>query len=158
MTVPQTMHDALKMHGLHLSGAIDPASAGHTNILGLFTNANRWRVFMSLPQNLTDDLALLDTDASTTAAAQAADAASDDAVTAAAKQKTTTAAAITTPDLLSLPALARALRVTQGWLRAEAEAGRIPALPAGNGRYLFSRVAVETALTQRAAGAQGAAR
>ena len=65
---------------------------------------------------------------------------------------------ITTPDLLSLPALARALRVTQGWLRAEAEAGRIPALPAGKGRYLFSRVAVETALTQRAAGAQGAAR
>ena len=50
---------------------------------------------MSLPQNISDDLALLDTDATTTAAAVAADAASDDGVTAASKQKTTTAAALT---------------------------------------------------------------
>jgi hypothetical protein len=50
---------------------------------------------MSLPQNITDDLALLDSDAATTATAVTADAASDDAVTAAAKNKTVTAAALT---------------------------------------------------------------
>ena len=61
-------------------------------------------------------------------------------------------ATIPISDLLSLPAMARRLHVTQTWLRSEAEAGRIPALPAGNGRYLFSRAAVEAALAQRAAG------
>jgi excisionase family DNA binding protein len=52
-------------------------------------------------------------------------------------------------ELLSLPMLARHLRVTQGWLRHEAEAGRIPAILAGN-RFLFSRSAVEAALLKRA--------
>jgi len=51
--------------------------------------------------------------------------------------------------------MARHLRVSQTWLKSEAAAGRVPALPAGNGRYLFSRAAVENALTQRAASSSG---
>ena len=58
---------------------------------------------------------------------------------------------IPSPDLISLPALARHLRVSQTWLRQEAEAGRIPSPPAGRGRYLFSRSAVEKVLARRAA-------
>ena len=61
---------------------------------------------------------------------------------------------IPSPDLISLPILARHLRVSQTWLRQEAQAGRIPALPAGRGRYLFSRSAVEKALAERAAEGQ----
>jgi len=61
---------------------------------------------------------------------------------------------IPTPDLISLPILARHLRVSQTWLRQEAEAGRIPSLPAGRGRYLFSRSAVEKVLAERAAEGQ----
>jgi len=58
------------------------------------------------------------------------------------------------PDLISLPILARHLRVSQTWVRQEAEAGRIPSLPAGRGRFLFSRSAVEKVLAQRAAEGQ----
>jgi hypothetical protein len=58
---------------------------------------------------------------------------------------------ITLPDQISLPILARHLRVSQTWLRQEADTGRIPSLPAGRGRYLFSRAAVEKVLAQRAA-------
>jgi hypothetical protein len=57
---------------------------------------------------------------------------------------------IPSPELLSLPILARNLRVSQTWLRQEAEAGRIPSLAAGRGRFLFSRSAVEAALVERA--------
>jgi hypothetical protein len=60
---------------------------------------------------------------------------------------------ITQPDLMSLPALARHLRVSQTWLRAEAEEGRIPSLPAGPGKFLFSKSAVEHALVDRASAA-----
>jgi len=52
-------------------------------------------------------------------------------------------------ELVSLGVLSRELRVTQSWLRAEAEAGRVPCLRA-KGRFLFSRAAVETALLERA--------
>lgn len=52
--------------------------------------------------------------------------------------------------LCTLPTLARALALPPTWLRREAEAGRIPALRAGR-RLLFNRVAVETALANRAA-------
>jgi hypothetical protein len=65
---------------------------------------------------------------------------------------------IPTPtDLISLPALARTLRVSQSWLRQEAEARRVPSLPAGPGRFLFSRSAVETALVERARQQEGRA-
>ena len=53
-------------------------------------------------------------------------------------------------ELLTLPQLARRLKVSQRWLRDEAEAGRIPCLNAGSGRYLFSSTAVERALLERA--------
>lgn len=52
-------------------------------------------------------------------------------------------------ELLSLPAMARRLRVSQRWLRQEAEAGRIPSLRADS-RFLFSSAAVECALLERA--------
>jgi hypothetical protein len=55
-------------------------------------------------------------------------------------------------NLLALPAMARYLKVTQAWLRREAQAGRIPALDA-NGRLLFNCEAVERVLADRAAGA-----
>jgi len=57
-------------------------------------------------------------------------------------------------DLISLSALARRLRVSQAWLRNEADARRIPALKAGKARYLFSLAVVEKVLLERAA--QGA--
>jgi hypothetical protein len=44
--------------------------------------------------------------------------------------------------------------LTQAWLRAEAEAGRIPCLRAGR-RLLFDVQAVEAALIRRAAERQG---
>ena len=53
-------------------------------------------------------------------------------------------------ELLPLPILARYLRVSQSWLRKEAQSGRLPAVDAGGGRYLFSRVAVERVLLDRA--------
>lgn len=51
---------------------------------------------------------------------------------------------------LPLGRMARRVRVTTGWLRDEADAGRIPCLRAGS-RYLFSPEAVERVLADRAA-------
>jgi len=53
--------------------------------------------------------------------------------------------------LLALPMMARRLRVSQHWLRSEADAGRIPHIRAGGTRYLFSPAAVEAILADRAA-------
>ena len=58
------------------------------------------------------------------------------------------------PRLLPLAAMARRLRVRSDWLRAEAEAGRVPSLPAGD-RFLFDAEAVEKALLKRAAEGEG---
>lgn len=52
-------------------------------------------------------------------------------------------------DLLTLPRAARRLGVSVRWLRAEADAGRVPCLRAGR-RYLFSAMALAEALTARA--------
>lgn len=52
--------------------------------------------------------------------------------------------------LLPLNRMARRLRVTIAWLRAEADAGRIPCLRAES-RYLFSPETVERVLAERAA-------
>jgi hypothetical protein len=52
--------------------------------------------------------------------------------------------------LLSLPAVAKALRLPVKWIKGEAEAGRLPCLRAGR-RLLFARAAVEAALVSRAA-------
>lgn len=51
--------------------------------------------------------------------------------------------------LWPLTAMAHRLRVSRAWLRAEAEAGRVPALPTGDG-FLFDAEAVEAALLERA--------
>jgi hypothetical protein len=51
--------------------------------------------------------------------------------------------------VLPLNVMARRLRVPLSWLRAEADAGRIPCLRAGN-RYLCDPEAVEAALLARA--------
>lgn len=53
------------------------------------------------------------------------------------------------PQLVSLPALAEALKLPERWIKAEADAGRIPHLRIGK-RYRFNRKAVEAALAQRA--------
>ncbi|MBN2447728.1 MAG: helix-turn-helix domain-containing protein [Phycisphaerae bacterium] len=55
-----------------------------------------------------------------------------------------------TPQLLSLPALARVLNLPEGWIRSEADAGRIPHLRIGK-RYRFNHDAVVRNLTERAA-------
>lgn len=52
--------------------------------------------------------------------------------------------------LLPIGPMARRLRVTTAWLRAEADAGRVPCLRAGK-RYLFTPEAVERLLAKRAA-------
>lgn len=52
--------------------------------------------------------------------------------------------------LLPLGPMARRIRVTTTWLRAEADAGRVPCLKAGK-RYLFAPEAVERTLAERAA-------
>jgi hypothetical protein len=52
--------------------------------------------------------------------------------------------------LLPLSRMARRLGVTAGWLRSEADNGRVPCLVAGR-RYLFAPGAVEQILAQRAA-------
>jgi len=52
--------------------------------------------------------------------------------------------------LLSLPALAEALKLPESWIKAEADAGRIPHLKIGK-RYRFNRGAVVLALAERAA-------
>jgi len=54
------------------------------------------------------------------------------------------------PRLLSLPALADALKLPASWIKAEADAGRLPHLKIRN-RYRFDRLAVVRALTERAA-------
>lgn len=51
--------------------------------------------------------------------------------------------------LLPLSAVARQLRVPIRWLKAEAEAGRVPALRAGS-QFLCDPSAVEAALLERA--------
>ena len=56
----------------------------------------------------------------------------------------------TCPELLTDSQMARVLRVNLRWLRAEAEAGRIPALRAER-RFLFNQEAVLRALAGRAA-------
>ncbi len=53
-------------------------------------------------------------------------------------------------EVLSLCRMARRAGVTQQWLKAEAEAGRIPCLKAGK-RFLFSPPAVLEALAVLAA-------
>lgn len=53
-------------------------------------------------------------------------------------------------DLVRLHGLARALLLPAWWLKAEAEAGRIPSLKAGRSR-LFSAQAVAEVLRDRAA-------
>ena len=55
----------------------------------------------------------------------------------------------TTTRLLPLKVVARRLRVPVKWLRAEAEAGRIPSLRAAN-LFLCDLAAVESALLERA--------
>lgn len=55
----------------------------------------------------------------------------------------------TTTILQPLNVTARRLRVPYAWLRAEAEAGRVPCLRAGN-RVLCSPDAVERVLAERA--------
>ena len=53
------------------------------------------------------------------------------------------------PSLLPLNIVARRLRVPVGWLRAEAEAGRVPCLKADRA-ILCDPEAVEAALLERA--------
>ena len=55
----------------------------------------------------------------------------------------------TPPRLLTTGAMARRLRVRVRWLRAEAEAGRIPHVRAED-QYLFEPEAVERVLIERA--------
>ena len=52
-------------------------------------------------------------------------------------------------ELLPLGPMARYLGVKPAWLRGEAEAGRVPAVRAGE-TYLFNVVALERALLERA--------
>ncbi|HEX2973107.1 MAG TPA: helix-turn-helix domain-containing protein [Tepidisphaeraceae bacterium] len=52
--------------------------------------------------------------------------------------------------LLSLPALAQALNLPITWVKAEADADRIPHLKIGK-RYRFNREAVTAVLSRRAA-------
>jgi len=52
--------------------------------------------------------------------------------------------------LLSLPDLAQTLKLPEGWIKAEADAGRIPHLRIGK-RYRFNREKVIAVLAQRAA-------
>jgi excisionase family DNA binding protein len=57
-------------------------------------------------------------------------------------------------ELLILARMARRLGVTNEWLRAEADAGRVPCLRAGK-RYLFNPEAVQQVLARRAAEGEG---
>lgn len=61
----------------------------------------------------------------------------------------------TTTKLLTLPRAARRFGLTTAWLRAEAEAGRLPCLRAGR-RQLFDADALERTLLARAAADDGA--
>ena len=60
-----------------------------------------------------------------------------------------------TDQLVSLRGLSRELKIALGWLRDEADAGRIPCLRAGRKR-LFNVEAVRQALLRRAAGEDSA--
>lgn len=51
--------------------------------------------------------------------------------------------------LLSLPALAEVLKLPENWIKAEADAGRIPHLRIGR-RYRFDRYTVVAVLAARA--------
>ena len=55
----------------------------------------------------------------------------------------------TTKTLLTLGAMARQLKVETKWLKAEAEAGGLPHLKAGE-RYLFEPETVKSILVKRA--------
>ena len=55
--------------------------------------------------------------------------------------------------LVNINGLANTLRVSRGWLKAEADAGRIPCLKAGR-KLLFNPEAVELVLSERAATAR----
>lgn len=57
-------------------------------------------------------------------------------------------------ELANLAGLARQLNLSRSWLKAEADAGRIPYLKAGR-RRLFNIKAVEKALAKRAAADRG---
>lgn len=59
--------------------------------------------------------------------------------------------------LLPVGPMARRLRVPVQWLRAEAEAGRIPHLRAGKA-FLFDPATVEQVLIERARGRTGGAK
>lgn len=60
-------------------------------------------------------------------------------------------------DLLSLPALAKALNLPKEWIKAEADAGKLPHLRIGK-RYRFNHEAVVRTLTERAAHCDDAGR
>jgi hypothetical protein len=64
---------------------------------------------------------------------------------------------MTNTPLFNLHALARTLGLSAAWLKAEANAGRIPCLKVGR-RLLFNPVAVERALAERAAGERAGAK
>ena len=53
--------------------------------------------------------------------------------------------------LLTLPLMARRLRVPRRWLKEQAQSGSVPSLAAGNNRFLFSPEAVEASLAKLAA-------
>jgi excisionase family DNA binding protein len=55
-----------------------------------------------------------------------------------------------TTHLLSLPVLAKTMNLPEGWIKAEADAGRLPHLRIGK-RYRFNLDAVIRALSERAA-------
>ena len=57
-------------------------------------------------------------------------------------------------EVLPLPRMARRLGVTARWLRAEAEAGRVPSLRAGT-HLLFNPAAVQRVIAARAGAAPG---
>jgi hypothetical protein len=60
------------------------------------------------------------------------------------------------PRLITIRIMAARLRVSAKWLRQEAEAGRIPCLPAGTA-ILVDPDAVEAALAERARQPKGTA-
>ena len=54
-------------------------------------------------------------------------------------------------EVMSVRRLGRELRVSQAWLIAEANAGRLPAIPCGPKNFMFNVAAVEKCLADRAA-------
>ncbi len=53
-------------------------------------------------------------------------------------------------NLMPLSRAAKRCGVSAAWLRKEAEAGRVPCLPVGNGRFLFDSIALVESLRERA--------